>query len=94
MKGAGYIDDNGVPTSLVTEQPIRLIRGDQLGSETVRDALLTRDPGSDLTDWYKASTPKLTTADGVPYEVHFYENIADGTLYLDRDYYLVFKALF
>jgi hypothetical protein len=94
MKAAGYIDDSGIPTALARSQAEKLIRADQLANQTVKDGMLQKDPGSTLTDWYKMSTPRLTTSGGVPYEVHFYENINDGTLYLDRDYYLVFKKVF
>jgi hypothetical protein len=94
MRTAGYIDANGNPTPQVLSNPSRLIRADRLGNPSLPDAFASADPGSALTDWWKVATPRLTTSGGVPFEVHFYENVTDGAVYLGRDYYLVFKELF
>jgi hypothetical protein len=71
-----------------------LIRGDALKDSDVKDAMLQRDPGSALTDWYKVSSEVYTTSEGHSFELHFYLNTVDNSMVLDLDYHVVFKVLF
>jgi len=90
----GWTDSLGNPTSLLKSVAKRLIRGDKLGNETVTDAMLQKDPGSSLTDWYKVKSPDFTTSEGHSASLHFYLNVADGTVLIEEDYFVVFANLF
>ena len=94
LKDAGLLDDLGNPTELLRETAHEIIRGDQLKNQAVKDAMLQRDQGSTLQQWWKMSSDLFTTAEGHPFELHFYRNVIDGAEILDLDFHVVFKTVF
>jgi hypothetical protein len=89
LKAAGHIDADGYPSAAARVAPRRLIRGEYLTNETVVEGL-TAD-GSQITEWAKVSSPEIETS-SAPAEAHWYQKTADQTVWLERDYFVIFKS--
>jgi hypothetical protein len=89
-----YVDETNSPTSLAISSASKILAGDEIGNETVTDALTSIDP--EIDNWAKVSvkSPSLVTAEGNPFELHFYLDTVTGTTYLGYDYFVVFKTIF
>lgn len=96
LRNAGLLDSNNTPTSLGMSQATNMIRGDELGNATVREAMLERVPGSSLQDWWKVTSETFKTSEGHSFALHFYlyEGASGPTLLLDYDYFVVFVTSF
>ncbi len=90
LKAAEKIDADGYPSPTARFNPRKIMRGDSLGNQDLKDTLSNNGP---LDEWWKVGSYDVETTNG-PAEAHWYQKLTSGDLYLTEDYFVIFKELF